>query len=126
MNRRNLLKNMLGLSSGALGLMPSIQAKTLMLQQSPVAGFQYYAGEQLWPLLKPGQSLRLQREAENPNDRRAVALYWQQEKIGYLPRIDNAAVSQLMDNGQPLQATIQQLTESNNPWQRMQINIYLE
>ncbi|AFJ02205.1 HIRAN domain-containing protein [Methylophaga frappieri] len=57
-----------------------------MLQHSPIAGFQYYQGEAAWSELKQGQLLRLQREADNPYEKRAVAVYRNETKLGCLPR----------------------------------------
>ena len=96
------------------------------LQRSPVAGFQYHQGEAVWPLLMVGATLDLVREPENAYDQRAVRIDWQGQKLGYVPRIDNAAVSHLLDNGQTLDATIVSLQASSDPWQRIAIAIRLE
>nr|WP_281722197.1 hypothetical protein [Nitrosomonas nitrosa] len=45
-----------------------------ILQVSPVAGFQYYQGEALWPQLATGQPIPLIRETGNPYDKRAVRI----------------------------------------------------
>jgi hypothetical protein len=55
-----------------------------------------------------------------------VRIDWQGQKLGYVPRIDNAAVSHLLDNGQTLDATIVSLQASSDPWQRIAIAIRLE
>ena len=95
------------------------------LQRSPVAGFQYHQGETVWPLLAVGAALDLVREPENAYDPRAVRIDWQGQKLGYVPRIDNAAVSHLLDNGQTLDATIVSLQASSDPWQRIAVAIRL-
>lgn len=123
MNRRNLIQLI-----GALIVTPVVaKAKpkqpTLLLQQSPIAGFQYYDGEQLWDQFQLNQPLTLQREADNPHDKRAVAIYWRHQKLGYIPRRDNTAISQLIDRGQTLQVSIQQLNDTDNVWKRMQIAV---
>lgn len=61
------------------------------LQTSPLARFQYYHGETLWPQFAIGQTLTLVHEADNPYDERAVRIDWHDHKLGYIPRIDNAA-----------------------------------
>jgi HIRAN domain len=93
------------------------------LQISPVAGFQYHQGETLWPQLATGQSVTLVREPGNRFDQRAVRLDWQGEKLGYIPRIDNAAVAQLMDRGETLSALITGLKNSDNPWERIEVEV---
>lgn len=95
------------------------------LQRSPVAGFQYHQGEAIWPLLMEGASLSLVREPGNAYDPRAVRVDWQGQKLGYVPRIDNAAVSHLLDAGHVLHAEITTLRESDNPWDRVEFAIFL-
>jgi hypothetical protein len=97
----------------------------ILLQQSPLAGFQYHQGPQLWAQLQPGQTLTLTREPANPYDPRAVRIDWNGEKLGYLPRLDNAAASQLLDRGERLTARIAALAEDRDPWRRVAIAIYL-
>lgn len=95
------------------------------LQRSPVAGFQYHQGEAAWPFLMPGASLSLVRESDNIHDPRAVRVDWHGQKLGYLPRIDNAAVSHLLDSGHALEAQIVVLRDSDNPWERVEFAIFL-
>ena len=93
------------------------------MQHSPLAGFQYHNGEALWPQLAVGQTLQLVREADNHYDGRAVRVEWQGYKLGYIPRLDNAAVSQLLDRGEMLEAVIERMEESNNPWERIGVEV---
>lgn len=95
------------------------------LQRSPVAGFQYHQGEGIWPLLMVGASLSLVREPDNAYDPRAVRVDWQGQKVGYVPRIDNAAASHLLDGGHVLHAEIVTLRQSDNPWDRVEFAIFL-
>jgi hypothetical protein len=97
-----------------------------LLQTSTLAGFQYHQGEQFWSWLKPGHPLRLLRERTNPHDPRAVAVYWLDAHLGYLPRGENAAAAQLLDQGRYLVGRIVQLQESPDPWQRIGLEVYLE
>jgi len=107
---------------------PVAQAVTqrhIELQRSPLAGFQYHQGEIVWSLLAVGSPVNLVREADNLYDARAVRVEWQGRKIGYVPRVDNAAVSQLLDRGESLSATITALALSENPWERIEFAVYL-
>ena len=77
-------------------------------------------------MLQVGDVLSLVREADNRFDARAVRVEWQGEKLGYLPRLDNASVSHLLDNGTTLlSAEIVALQASNNPWERIALAVYL-
>lgn len=73
-----------------------------------------------------GSLVDLVREADNPYDARAVRVGWQGQKIGYVPRTDNAAISQLLDRGEPVSAMITALISSANPWERIGFAIYLD
>lgn len=127
MSRRAFLKSFaaligcLTLPATARAASNGINAKTL--QQFPLAGFQYHHGAALWPQLAVGQPLQLVREADNPYDGRAVRVDWQGRKLGYIPQMDNAAVSQLLDREERLEATIAWLNESRNPWDRVGVEV---
>ncbi len=97
----------------------------ILLQDSPLAGFQYHEGKQLWPQMKLGDALTLVREPDNPHDARAVRVEWQGHMIGYVPRRENADVARLMDHGQTLAARISRLAESRDPWARVRFEILI-
>ncbi|ARU32874.1 HIRAN protein [Sulfuriferula sp. AH1] len=97
----------------------------ILVQSSPLAGFQYYAGKTLWNELHEGDALVLVREPGNEHDPRAVRVEWRGIKLGYVPRRDNAAVARMLDNGTPLDARITRLNKSRNPWQRILFEVYV-
>lgn len=113
MSRRAFLKSLTALVGGlalpAVAYATTGRTNVKTLQQSPLAGFQYHYGEVLWP--------QLVREPGNRFDYRAVRVDWQGHKLGYIPRLDNAAVSQL------LEAAIVRLSESSNPWERVGVEV---
>ncbi|MDP2028746.1 MAG: HIRAN domain-containing protein [Thiobacillus sp.] len=100
-------------------------AANILLQDSPLAGFQYHAGKQLWPQMQVGDGLTLIREPDNRYDAKAVRIEWQGHKIGYVPRRDNADVARFMDSGQVLQARISRLAEGRDPWSRVRFEILI-
>ena len=97
--------------------------RELLIQKSPVAGFQYHDGEAVWSRLCVGDSLHLLREPDNPYDCQAVAMYRGDAKLGYVPRVANTAVSQMMDRGERLVARVERLRESQNPWRRVEFSV---
>lgn len=97
----------------------------ILLQDSPLAGFQYHAGKSVWPELRVGDALTLTREPDNPHDARAVRVDWRGRKLGYVPRRDNADVARLLDNGQPLVARISRLAEGRDPWSRVRFEVVM-
>ncbi|MFZ5492615.1 MAG: HIRAN domain-containing protein [Pseudomonadota bacterium] len=72
----------------------------------PLAGFRHHRAGAIWPFLRPGLELRLRREPWNHHDAQAVAVYYRQEKLGYLPRTDNASIARWLDQGRGLRASI--------------------
>jgi hypothetical protein len=100
-------------------------AAHILLQDSPLAGFQYHAGKSLWPNLRVGDALTLIREPDNPHDARAVRVEWRGSKIGYVPRRENADVARFMDGGQVLEARISRLAEGRDPWSRVRFEVLL-
>ncbi len=97
-----------------------------LLQASPLAGFQHHQGTKFWSCLKAGHPLRLLRERTNPHDPKAVAVYWLDAQIGYLPKGENSEAAQLLDRGRYLVGRITALRESDDPWQRIGLEVYLE
>jgi hypothetical protein len=97
----------------------------ILLQDSPLAGFQYHAGKSVWPEIKVGDALTLTREPDNPHDARAVRVDWRGRKLGYVPRRENADVARLLDNGQPLAARISRLAEGRDPWSRVRFEVVM-
>ncbi|MDD4881614.1 MAG: HIRAN domain-containing protein [Gallionellaceae bacterium] len=91
----------------------------ILIQTSPLAGFQYHAGRALFPLMAVGDRLVLVREPDNPHDPRAVRVEWRGAMIGYAPRIDNVDLARLMDNGVPVEGRIVQLQKARDPWKRI-------
>ena len=127
MSRRAFLKSLtalVGSIASPIAAHASIRSRTWKtLQTSPLAGFQFHSGETLWPKFATGQRLTLTREADNRFDGRAVRVDWQGHKLGYIPRLDNAAVSQLLDRGETLEAEIVGLENSSNPWGRIKVEV---
>src|SRR4030065_2955331 len=98
-------------------------AAHILLQDSPLAGFQYHAGKTLWPQMQVGDALTLIREPDNSHDAKAVRAEWQGRQIGYVPRRENADVARLLDRGQVLTARIVRLAEVRDPWSRVRFEI---
>jgi len=131
MKRRNFIKTLLGLPL----LIPSKQGlsqpnakhdrRDVLIQTSPIAGFQYYQGEFFWEQLSVRDQLQLSREPDNPYDENAVAIYREGIKLGYLPRVENIVVARMMDKGQLINALIENKQKSADPWERMTVEVWL-
>jgi hypothetical protein len=109
----------------AVALAGETLSARIVLQASPLAGFQYHEGKALWSDMKVGDRLTLVREPANPYDARAVRVEWRGRMIGYVPRAENEAVSRQLDQGNRLEARITRLTKHRDPWKRVELEIYL-
>lgn len=111
------------LLAGGAQAQPSVR---LLVQNSPLAGFRYHAGAELWGELKVGDALELAREPANPHDPNAVRVLWRGRLLGYVPRRENAALAWGLDRGTPLRARISALAEHPNPARRVRFEVYVE
>jgi hypothetical protein len=100
-------------------------ATRILIQSSPVAGFQFHEGKQLWGQLRVGDPLTLVREPGNPHDARAVRVEWNGHMLGYVPRAENDAVARQLDRGNKLEARIVRLTKHRDPWKRIEFEVFL-
>ena len=108
-----------------LSAQPRAESIRVLVQSSPLAGFQFYAGRELWDEIKVGDALVLVREPGNPHDAHAVRVEWRGRKLGYLPRAENRAVSAEMDRGGKVEARIARLNRHLDPWKRIQVEVFV-
>lgn len=107
-------------------LRPNAAEARLIVQSSPLAGFQFYAGRDLWQEMKVGDTLELVREPDNAHDANAVRVMWRGRMLGYVPRRENAHVARQLDNGVPVKARVVKLQEHRSPWRRMEFEVYVD
>jgi hypothetical protein len=98
----------------------------LLVQSSPLAGYRYGEGAEVWPLLREGDALTLVAEPGNPHDPNAVRVEWRGHKLGYVPRRQNAALAWGLARGTPLRARVSRLAEHPNPARRIEFEVYIE
>lgn len=126
MNRSSFLSQLL--SSIAIGKLPVSLTKDfrkIYLLQCFVAGFRHYEGMELLPQMKEGDLLSLVREPGNQYDPKAVALHWQDKKIGFIPAKTNEMLSYLLDaEALSLFAVITHLQKNAKPWENLAIAVY--
>jgi hypothetical protein len=127
MKRTEFLKKIIGLFG--VGVIPAAllkQYKKLYLLQCFVRGFRFYKGPSLLQEMKEGALLELVREPDNEHDDCAIALHFNNEKIGYIPAEDNATLSRLMDAGVvELLAEITHLQSEAATWENVHVAIYV-
>jgi len=81
-------------------------------------------GEAAYIALLKDEPVMLKREAENPHDPKAIAVYVRGIKAGYLPQHENKNLSLLMDQGEILQAAVYAYDYEKPPWERVVIKVW--
>jgi hypothetical protein len=110
----------------AFGAARAQEQVRLLVQSSPLAGFRYHAGAEVWRELRVGDRLELVREPDNAHDANAVRVLWRGRVLGYVPRRENAALAWALARGTPLRARISELAEHPNPARRVRFDVYVE
>jgi len=129
MKRVDFIKKLF--SSGALIFVPwglfnfSKENKNTELLRFDIRGFRYYNGPDMIGRMKAGEELTLLREPDNKFDKQAIAVYYQAQKIGFVPREKNEVLSRLMDNkAGKLSAEITQIRNDDVSWNEVSAVIY--
>lgn len=94
------------------------------VQEYILAGFQYHRAEGVWPFLRVGEALRLKREPYNQYDPNAIAVYFKNDMLGFIPSSDNELLAQKMDQGEPLEAFITQLRSDSEAGRSVRFGVY--
>jgi hypothetical protein len=129
--RRSFVRQLLGLLAlpviGGAGTSPAPQPPCrYRLERFCIAGFRYYEGPGLVTRLRPGDTLMLRAEPDNPHDPRAVAVYFGRHKLGYVPRRKNAVVSRLLAQGAAIEGRVLAARPEADPWEMVEMEATLE
>lgn len=86
-----------------------------------VAGMSYWDGVEALGSMTPGDHLRLVAEPDNPHDANAVALYFDDIKLGYIPRDNNELAALLLAYGHEdvLEARVLSVDLREKPWHQV-------
>ncbi len=91
----------------------------------PIAGFRYYDGHEALPELRPGTSLTLRAQPDNPHDPYAVEILHGRTKLGYVPRFCNRHVSRLLQSDVSLTCEIAHVRTDAPPWDAIAVRLSL-
>ena len=75
------------------------RTNTRHLMNTRIAGFGYWDGAEAFEQLHIGSLLQLVPEFDNRFDPYAVAVYFGEYKLGFLPREDNKEISKYLEMG---------------------------
>jgi HIRAN domain len=125
-NRRGFFAAALIAGLSVLADRTAAQQVRILVQSSPLAGFNYHQAPEVWQEMRIGDALKLEREPDNVHDPRAISVQWRSHKLGYVPRAQNAALAWAMDRGESLDARVSRLRPHRNPRKRIEFEVYVE
>ena len=111
------------LSKGGLNI--SVMPKEILVLKTIVAGTSFRKLKELEPKLTPQTKLEVKREAKNEYDEFAIALHFEKNKVGYIPKDSNEVIARLLDAGKAFFATITEKEWEGN-WLKIEISVYLK
>ena len=129
--RRGILRAIgLGAPLGT-AMLPGFRARrdaperTVLREETTVAGIAYYDAERAVPTLGAGSELVLRREPGNPYDPRAIeVLTADGTKLGYVWRVENEPLAAMMDAGVRLSGRV--LHTHGTPGTRRDVSYRIE
>jgi len=96
----------------------------IYISQFFIAGFRHYKGMELLPKMQVGDVLSLVREPENIYDDCAIALHWNNEKIGFIPADNNEMLSTMLDaDDLKFIGEITHIELETQPWENIAVAI---
>ncbi|MDT0294445.1 HIRAN domain-containing protein [Mesonia ostreae] len=96
------------------------------LSHFSISGFTYYDGVLAFNELEIGTALRLEAEPENKYDARAVAIYFKDHKLGFVPRSENRIIYKLLEVGfSNFDVRVQQLDQQTHPEAQVGVVVHL-
>ncbi|MCX6323594.1 MAG: HIRAN domain-containing protein [Sphingobacteriales bacterium] len=111
------------LSYGQLSI--DVFKKEIMVLECMVAGTSFRKLEKVEAELISKVQLEMKREGKNEFDAFAIALYFRDVKVGYIPKDKNEVISRLMDAGKAFYSTIQAREWEGN-WLRLDVKVYMK
>ncbi len=92
-----------------------------------IAGFTYNEGALVFNEIKIGKELNMVTEPENHYDKNAVALYFNDTKLGYIPRSCNRAIGKVLNAGCNIfKAVVQKIDPEAYPEDQVHVIVYIE
>ncbi len=138
MDRLAFLKSMLGnaalLTLPPLELLPkedqdrlawTSDCHLIFIYDTYIRGIQHHQGPALINNIHEHDILDLVREYDNEHDVNAVAVYWEGNKLGYLPMFENLSLAYMLDHGLLLECHVIYTQPKAPSWEQCFIAIDL-
>lgn len=110
---------------GAGGLQIDVFAKEVVALECLVAGTSFRKLREVEPALHAQVKLEMKREGQNEFDEWAISLWFEENKVGYIPRDKNEVIARLMDAGKSFFATLEAKEWEGN-WLKLKIKVILK
>ncbi len=93
-----------------------------------IAGFEYWDGASVLTSLRPGMQLKLVPEFDNPHDCKAIALFYHDVKLGFIPRFVNDIPAQLLFYGHEdvFEAIILAVRPEESPYKQVHVGLRIK
>ena len=93
-----------------------------------IAGFGYWEGCEAFKHLEIGTKLELVREEDNAFDPYAVAIYYGEYKLGFIPRGSNHDISKYLEMGLDdiYEVRITRITPDAHPESQVEVIVYIK
>jgi len=106
--------------------LPKPFSKDTLVLKTYIAGTYYSDAKKIIDSIKVGNYLVFQREAKNPHDNRAIKIMdLDKNKLGYVPKVKNEVISNLMDAGKIIFGIIDK-KEWSEDYLNLEISVYLK
>lgn len=93
-----------------------------------VAGFTYWDGSLIFKELEIGTKLKLVIDKDNKFDAYAVALYYKEYKLGYIPRGENKEIYKFCEQGyqEIFEVVINRISPEETPEEQIGVVVFLK
>lgn len=93
-----------------------------------IAGFTYWDGALIFQELSIGTELHLKREDDNKFDPYAVAIYYKEYKLGFIPRGMNKEINKFCEQGYSniFEVRINRISPEDDPENQVGVIVYLK
>ncbi len=93
-----------------------------------IAGFTYWDGAIAFNELKIGTELTLLREENNKFDPYAIALYFNEHKLGFIPRDSNKEINKFLEQGHDdiFEVRINRISPTEHPENQVHVVVFIK
>jgi len=106
--------------------LPKPFSKDTLVLKTYIAGTHFYEAKKYADSINEGNYLIFQREAKNPYDEMAIMIMdLDKNKLGYVPKVKNEVISNLMDAGKTIFGVIDK-KEGDEDYLNLEISVYLK